>query len=152
MDFVQAYVVESLSKPVVDLFRGESLCDGWDPHHLGNEGVGRPPGGSGFEPEGFKTGYALPLSAKTFRHCAYSLEHMAMELFPLVLDHRHDPIDLDIDNPGQGKRDQNKDNRENFFQTHIFNFGIGQRPVLVQLQIYRKDKGLPFYTPSREGI
>jgi hypothetical protein len=35
----------------------------------------------------------------------------------LVLQHRQDPVDLDINTADQGQGDQYKNDRENFFQT-----------------------------------
>ena len=50
----------------------------------------------------------------------YGIDHFMLELFPFILNHGQYPVDLDIDDAGQGQSDQYNNDGENFFQTDAF--------------------------------
>lgn len=106
MGVLQPVCIEGFSEPVVDLGYRESLGDGRDAHHLHEKGISGPEHAPGFEREGFETGCGHSLGFKAGSDRAYRVDEVVGDLFLLIIDHGHDPIDLDVDDPDQGKGDQ----------------------------------------------
>ena len=117
---VQSPEDKSLLQFVIDIVRRKIRGNGAGLHQLHHELIGRPPGKSRPHPKRFGSCRGPFLVHQLRTYIIHGIGYFMLEQFLPVLDHGQYPVDLDIDDPGQGQSDQYNNDRKNFFQTDAF--------------------------------
>src|ERR1700761_1409431 len=92
---VQSEFVESFFDLFVYIFRRKAFRNKWHPHQFHSKWIGGAPGYSRFQAEGSSL-RSQPLFTQILCDGIHGVCELAIDLIPLVLQHSHDPVDLDI--------------------------------------------------------
>jgi len=105
---------------LINIFHRKSFRNRRRLHQFHRKLIGRAPGDTGPDPQGFYTGRGFPLFDQLMSYIIHSIDQLMPEQFLLVLYHGQYPVDLDIDDPDERQSDQDKNDGENFFQSGAF--------------------------------